>query len=427
MQIPQITQTGKKPLLTPSEKTAFSYHLLAELSIGVFWGINTILGELAKRTLGASDFQVVLLVQAIAPAMLLSVFWAAAMQRSKHVRKYLLVAGVFGRLPYALVFWLDSPNQLIALVYFCAIFQGIITPAMNGIFQANYRPQRRGILVGLAFSSGSIVMITTCKLVGYFLDLNEAYYAPIFVVGAVCAASSCLFLSLIPAQGLKPPRRTLFARAPSRNPIAAIGTTVRLVIKILKNDPQFAVFERNFFIYGSALWSSFVIAPIYLVQELNLSYSDISTAKALVGLSPALILPPLFGLLLDRVKPFRFSVIVMTPVAFFPLLLIAAQGQTGAFVLILVSVGYLVHGIGQTGVNLMWQLGSLHFAEPGEAYIYQGIHVSITGIRGILVPQLALLVKFLFGFKVLFVSCSALIAFAVLLMAMEIRRGRSRS
>ena len=65
MQIPAITQAGKKPLLTPNERTAFFYHLLAELSIGVFWGINTILGELAKRTLGASDFQVVLLVQAL--------------------------------------------------------------------------------------------------------------------------------------------------------------------------------------------------------------------------------------------------------------------------------------------------------------------------------------------------------------------------
>jgi hypothetical protein len=68
----------------------------------------------------------------------------------------------------------------------------------------------------------------------------------------------------------------------------------------------------------------------------------------------------------------------------------------------------------------MWQLGSLHFASDGEAYIYQGIHVSITGIRGILVPPLALLIKMFLGFKVLFLICTGMILLAGFLMYREI-------
>jgi len=421
MQIPEITQGARKPFLTPSEKRAFGYHLLAELCIGIFWGMNTIFGEFAKKTLGATDFQAVVLVQAIAPAMLLSIFWAAAMQRTGNVRRYLLISGFLGRLPYALVYWLTGPNQLIALVYFCALFQGIITPAMNGLFQANYRPERRGLLVGLAFSSGSIVLISSCKIIGYLLDVNESMYGLIFVLGAVSATLANVFLSLIPSQALKPPKETLIGKASSGNPFSAIAAVIRHSRIILKHDPKFAAFERNFFIYGSALWSLFVMIPIYLSDELHLSYTNISTAKALFGLAPTLILPPLFGLLLDKIKPFRFSVLVMTPVMLFPLLLLAAHGQSQPVMIGLVCAGFLIHGIGQTGVNLMWQLGSLHFAGDGEAYMYQGIHVSITGIRGILVPHAALLIKSLFGFRALFGLCACMILLAVSLMYKEAR------
>ncbi len=425
MLIPEITQSTRKTFLTPTEKTAFFYHLLAELSIAVFWGVNTLLGELAKKTLGASDFQAMALLQAIAPAMLLSVLWAVAMQGKKRVRRYLLLAGFLGRLPYALIFWADTPAQLLVIVYFCSLFHGIITPAMNGIFQANYRPEKRGLLVGLAFSSGTIVMMLSCRLAGHFLDQNDASYGLIFVVAAVFATLSCVFLARIPEHGLKPPKETLVGKTKVTNPVATIGAIAKLTAKILRDDPKFAAFERNFFIYGSGLWIMFTMHPIYLVENLNLSYSSISTAKALVGFAPAIILPPLYGLLLDRVKPFRFSTIVMSPVALFPLLLLAAAGQPPTLMLALVYAAFLAHGIGQTGVNLMWQLGSLHFAKTGNAYIYQGIHVSITGIRGILVPPLGYAIKILFGIQALFCFCSALIILAVVLMYKEARAGGS--
>ena len=46
----------------------------------------------------------------------------------------------------------------------------------------------------------------------------------------------------------------------------------------------------------------------------------------------------------------------------------------------------ILQGLGYGGGALAWNLGHLHFAPPQRAEIYMGIHVSLTGMRGLIAP-----------------------------------------
>lgn len=50
--------------------------------------------------------------------------------------------------------------------------------------------------------------------------------------------------------------------------------------------------------------------------------------------------------------------------------------------------------------NLAWNLGHLHFAKPQDAEVYMGIHVSLTGLRGIILPGVGMLIWQLAGWMV---------------------------
>jgi hypothetical protein len=57
-------------------------------------------------------------------------------------------------------------------------------------------------------------------------------------------------------------------------------------------------------------------------------------------------------------------------------------------------------GLGYAGGSLAWHLGHLHFAQPQRAELYMGIHVSLTGLRGLTMPGLGILLWAWIGWPV---------------------------
>jgi hypothetical protein len=53
--------------------------------------------------------------------------------------------------------------------------------------------------------------------------------------------------------------------------------------------------------------------------------------------------------------------------------------------------GALLSGIAYGGANLGWNLGHNDFATLGEAQHYMGVHVTLTGVRGLIAPSLGIL------------------------------------
>jgi hypothetical protein len=79
-------------------------------------------------------------------------------------------------------------------------------------------------------------------------------------------------------------------------------------------------------------------------------------------------------------------------------------GVTGhrAFASVLIGCGFLIWGFadvfwlgvvaailigfGRAGGGVVWTIGSLSFAKPGDEGLYSGVHSSLTGLRGIAAP-----------------------------------------
>jgi MFS family permease len=55
-------------------------------------------------------------------------------------------------------------------------------------------------------------------------------------------------------------------------------------------------------------------------------------------------------------------------------------------------IGAALLGFAYAGANLGWNLGHGDFATPGRAQHYMGVHVTLTGVRGMLAPPAGMLV-----------------------------------
>jgi MFS family permease len=52
--------------------------------------------------------------------------------------------------------------------------------------------------------------------------------------------------------------------------------------------------------------------------------------------------------------------------------------------------GAVLIGVSYAGANLGWNLGHNDFATPGRAQHYMGVHVTLTGVRGLIAPPVGM-------------------------------------
>jgi len=78
----------------------------------------------------------------------------------------------------------------------------------------------------------------------------------------------------------------------------------------------------------------------------------------------------------------------------------------------------VMRGLCFAGGTIAWNLGHLHFARPDDAEAYMGIHVSLTGLRGLIMPAIGMALWVTIGWWVWVVSAAfsvlALVAFVLL-------------
>jgi hypothetical protein len=83
---------------------------------------------------------------------------------------------------------------------------------------------------------------------------------------------------------------------------------------------------------------------------------------------------------------------------------------------------YAVFGVAMTAVNLAWNLGPGHFAPTDrDTESYMAVHVTLTGVRAVVGPVIALSAKSLLGLRAGFaVACG----FYLLASALMLRLSR---
>ena len=385
--------------MTEIERKTLLLHILFSFFNGAALGIVDSFREIvARKYFNASSGLITLLVMSLPMAWILSSTFIGYIQRHVNFRPFLIIGAVLRVVAMAFMFMVKTPIQYIICIWLFILPMGIINPIQNYILAMNYPDSRRGRWFGTAASVANFIGLGSSLVAGYFLDINQNLFRLIFFIVGISGAIACLILGIIPT-----PHRE---QHPFENP-------VKLVSRIFKKNNQFFHFEMNFFIYGSAFLLLLPVVPIYLVDVMNMSYKQISIARGVLGKLGIVIFSPFTGRFHDKHEPFTYAAMLFGLLALYPILL-AVSSSLGLSV---VYLAFLFFSFAMAGVLITWNIGSIYFAEPNREVAYQSVHLTMTGVRGIIAPVIGWMIMSFADFHTAFVVSAVIFIIAAYLMS----------
>ena len=310
----------------------------------------------------------------------------------------------FGRFSFVIfLFYIDIPVYLIILTASYITFT-LFNPMLNTFLSTTFTPSTRGKYVGYAMSIMALVAVVFSRISGTLMDKDSSITSLILAIGGV---GGCLAI-LIASIPFKQTYRDRTKKQP--NPFTSM-------IAILKKDPVFLKFELYFYVYGIAFMIILPAIPLYLVDNLRLNYTEISTAKVLIPQFFIIVLAPFVGKLHDRTTPQRFSGLSFLILSSYPLILGCASFFTPSTALVFVYASYIMYGIAMIGVSFAWNISTIELAKHGSPQQYQAIHITLTGIRGLIIPPLGYLLLRLIPINyIFFISCILFVTAGILML-----------
>lgn len=379
----------------PAQRRAYWLLMLASAFDGVTQALILLQETIAKKALGASDLQVSLIGLISNATMLLAA--AVALLFSNRSKKWLLILGlVLGRLIFLGSFLISSSGVfLVFLLLYHALF-AVQTPVLNTFFQTHIGNKR-----GQAFAVTRMVLIgvsMVCALAaGRVLDFNPKLFA--WLLSAVALSGTVTYLVFIHLDG-----KTDYASRPA----GSLRRSLAGLKSVLENR-EFMMFEAVFMTYGLAFMLMVPAVPLMLLNVLGFSFFQMAQATGLYSQVFIMLILPLAGLVYDRINMWRLWTVSLALLLGYPLLMLAA------YLTRLAPVAYssfLFYSLGIAGIMILWNLGSLHFAGQGDSLLYQGVHVALTGIRGLFGPLLGYLLIARSGFPAVFLTSAGLLSLA---------------
>jgi len=138
------------------------------------------------------------------------------------------------------------------------------------------------------------------------------------------------------------------------------------------------------------------------------------------------LLSPMTGRLLDRINPVRLSTLSNAVISLYPVTLAVGAFLLGSHPASVAYLAFAVYSVGMAGVNVTWNMGSISFAPPGQGGYYQGIHVAMVGIRGLIGPLVGFTVLHFLGYWQVF-ALAALVFLTAAGSSALLDRHQSRS
>lgn len=372
-------------------RTTVSMLLLSALFNGVFNGFTGIQDIIARKAFGALDWQLMVLTMIWPVTNFLSVWWGKILEQSSNKSKYFWIVAVLGRLSLLVAYFITSMNIYLLIYGTIAFFNGILSPASNSIYQSNL-PHDRSKIFGYTMSIAALMSMVFAWISGRYLDSSEANLRMIFIFVSIAGFISTALLSFIRIEK----NQVTYQKKMLKKEI--FFTPLKRALQLLKTNKPYAHFQRDFTLYGFGFLSLSPVLPIFMVDNLNLNYTHSFISKGILAQVGFLILSPIFGRLHDNFHPFKFASYSFGAIALFPLLLIiTGQFQNPIFSLASIYFTFFVYGFAMSSVNMSWNMSSIHFAGNEDASMYQSLHVTITGIRGLFAPVLGILAKNFIG------------------------------
>jgi len=428
-----VAAPAASPEVLALERLTVRRYLLGMVAQGVFYAGYLLFPFVLGKSLAAPGWLVTVSVTMETTAMLAALYWGHLLARGGR-RRWLFWGGLGGRAVLVLMLAVHTAVQFTLLLAPVYLVMAMVYPAQNAILQANIRRERRGAVFGWGALAANLTSAATAVVVGKMLDAAPGRYGVVYAaIGAIGFLYPLALASLPrPAHDATPDPRAVFFAVPRlplgpirwRRLAGALLVPFRDAAVTFGRDRAYFWYEMNFMIYGVAYLMLVPVVPLYFVNELDLSYQAISSSRVLIATLGVALLSPAAGKLMDRLHPVGLATVSNAVIAFYPVMLaliapwFAARPDLGAY------LAFAVYSVGMAGVNVGWNVGSISFAPDGQGGHYQGIHVALVGIRGLIGPAVGFVVLRLLGFREVFVLAALVFmaaAFSSLLLGRWLR------
>lgn len=339
--------------------------LLSKIFTGPFWGIFLLTQVLLYKECGATPLQISLIVALKPICGIFSALWSHI--QSHRIVSRLLLAQFLKFTPFLLFPFISSNWWIITSFAVHMILARGVMPAWMELLKADKSSSARICAVG-----GNIDYIATTFLpliYGSLLDHAPGTWRWLFFSTACLSLVSLFFI-------LKLPKHKEIPFQMGKG-FASWKSLKELFLK----RPDFRQFQLGFFLGGAGLMVMQPALPVYFIEVLNLSYTEIflaiATCKGLgfIGSSS------LWAKSLHKYPIFQICGWVTMVASFFPLLLFCAHWN-----LSLMYFAYLIYGIMQGGSELCWKMSGPLFSKEENSTPYSTINLLMVGVRGLIFP-----------------------------------------
>ena len=247
-------------------------------------------------------------------------------------------------------------------------------PLMTQIYQDNYPGKQRG----RRFSRTVMIRIAAAALfsdlAGRALseDISRFRWLLLAFAGAFAFSSFCV------------------GRIPSRPLHVSGGTHPLRSLRFAKTDPLFRITLIAWMFMGFGNLMMFPMRVDYLANPEHGLALDVGLIAIIVGVVPnlvRLIASPVWGWLFDHINFFVLRSLLNLGFALGIGVYFHSETLPGLI------AGMVCIGISHSGGDVAWSLWVTKFSPPERTADYMAVHTFLTGVRGIIGPQLAFLLR----------------------------------
>jgi len=408
-----------------SEKKCFKIHTTHMFLEGIIDGALLLNEFILIKGLFGTNYQISFLFQFSVIVLLFSVLFNEIIKRARKKKSLLIWVGIITRLPLAsLVFFPSNANVIMSNPIYAGVFLSVflfyylykpaILPTINLLLRHNYQSQNFGKLYSYSTSIKKIIVLLVTFAFGLLLDVDNYAFTYVYPVLSLLGILSIFLLTLIDYE----PKVLPEFKKSIWNSIKEIY--FRMGEIVIRNKP-YRDFEIGFMFYGFAWMATAAVITIFMDKALELNYFSISFYKNSYNFL-AIILLPYFGKLIGKIDPRKFGAYTFAAMLmhlFFAALTIYFPYSVELFGIkfyLMLVISFLFYGVFTASMALLWGIGSSYFCNNEDAGDYQGVHLTMVGLRGLFAPVVGVFFFELIGYTGTFAIGIVFLLIAILMM-----------
>lgn len=377
---------------------------ITELLNEPLWTLFYLFAFILHKDLHASPFQLGVFTMLRPVIGILSMYWSSVLASKPHkVLSNVIWSGILSRVAFFFFPFMDNPWLFLVSVILYAMLKRGGVPGWLEILKLNLPTKKRGEIISWSSALGYAEGVVLAIGVGYMLDHHSGSWRWMFPLSAFIGLIGVFIQTKIPLASIpeiEVVKQNFYAQK--------IIQPWRDAYKILKERKDYRFFQIGVSICGIGIMIIQPALPIFFLDILKLSYTDLAIALSIwrgIGYS---VSSPLWAKLFNRFDIYKLCFAIFLLMALFPCCLLAATVSV-----IWVYIAYLVYGSAQAGFHLCWNLAGPLFSKEENSTPFSSIMLLMMGLRGCIAPPMGTFLTILFGpivvllFGILFCCYSA--------------------